>query len=312
MVQQILRFLRQFESRQLYFWLGFLAGGLFFWILSRLRVLLPKARAALKNQILEARQSFATSTETRLRNDILRMAQRMHLAAPLFALDEIVIPPRLLAPPPSPLEEGASPVEGGIDSILPYLPDWPELAAACHAPVLSLTEALSGGANLILTGAPGSGKTVALAYLASQMIRRICGTGDFAEKLPLLVHTADLHLDGEPLQDCLAPLIAAVAQRASTLTQPRLPAVIRSAFERGSVLLLLDGMDEMPPGIIPQVTTYLQKVLETYPQVRIIATASMDNYDGLVRLGMVPVAIAAWNDLDNLLVVYRSTSLVSR
>jgi len=32
MIQQITRFLRQIESRQLYFWIGFISGVLFWWL----------------------------------------------------------------------------------------------------------------------------------------------------------------------------------------------------------------------------------------------------------------------------------------
>jgi Cdc6-like AAA superfamily ATPase len=46
---------------------------------------------------------------------------------------------------------------------LPYLLDWPELGARYHSATLTLAEALSGGANLLLIGKPGTGKTVALA-----------------------------------------------------------------------------------------------------------------------------------------------------
>jgi HEAT repeat protein len=298
MLQQILRFLRQMESRQLYFWMGFLAGGLFWWIASRLRVLLPQARTSLRKQIAEARQSLTTSTEARLRRDILRMAQHMHLADSLFALDEIAIPPRLMAPPPPPQGDEEEPDLNAPNVLLPHLPDWPELAATYRAPTLTLPEALSGGTNLILIGAPGSGKTVALAYLASQISRRAAEVGDLVNFLPLLVHAADLRLGSEPPKEPLEPLISAVSQNVSALTLPRLPVILRSAFERNSVLLLLDGMDELPPLDISQITAYLGTVLKKYPGTRVVAAAAPEYFDGLTALEMIPMPMAAWHDLD--------------
>jgi hypothetical protein len=52
--------------------------------------------------IQEARRSYRPARIPPAQR-YLSQAQRMHLAAPLFALDEIVISPRLMAPPASPL-----------------------------------------------------------------------------------------------------------------------------------------------------------------------------------------------------------------
>jgi type IV secretory pathway ATPase VirB11/archaellum biosynthesis ATPase len=91
----------------------------------------------------------------------------MHLAASLFSLDEIIQEPRLIAPPAR-VEPGVIPIpEDIISQTLPYMPAWPELAAIYHAPTLGITEAVTGGANLVIVGAAGMGKTVTLAHLAS-------------------------------------------------------------------------------------------------------------------------------------------------
>ncbi len=200
----------------------------------------------------------------------------MHLASSLFALDEIVIPPCVMAPPAPPAGEGEE-VDESVDAIIPYLPDWPELAAVYHTPVLSLPEMLSGGANIILIGTPGSGKTVALAYLASQIARRSVEVGNLGDSLPLLVHAADISLPTEPPKDPLQPLIEAIARNASALTLPRLPNLIRTSFEKSTALLLLDGMDELPPDLVDDVVVYLGMLLKKYPEIRVIASASPDS-----------------------------------
>jgi len=78
------------------------------------------------------------------------------------------------------------------------MPSWPELAAVYNAPTLTLAQALSGGANLVVIGQPGIGKTVAIAHLASQAANRSEELGPLKDAIPFLIHVADLKL---PIHD---------------------------------------------------------------------------------------------------------------
>jgi len=112
------------------------------------------------------------------------LMQGLHLAAPLFSLDEILEPPQLLAPPPR-VEPGLPLIaEDIVETTVPYLPAWPELAAIYKAPTISFSEALSGNSDIILVGQTGMGKTVALASLASRLARRDPEPGLASETLP--------------------------------------------------------------------------------------------------------------------------------
>ena len=75
---------------------------------------------------------------------------------------------------PLPCIEPGGPIasEDAVTQTLPYLPGWPELAAIYNAPTLTISQALSGGSNLVLIGQPGVGKTVAVAHLASLAANR--------------------------------------------------------------------------------------------------------------------------------------------
>jgi hypothetical protein len=261
----MLRFLSNLGLERFSFWWGFLAGSLFWWLLTRLRPWLPEIWESLRARLTAARQGITVNPEERYRRDVLRLAQRSHLAAVFFSLDEILIPPRLLAPPP-PIEPGVEQHESLIfNTVLPYLPDCPELGAAYHAPQFSLVQALQGGANLALVGKPGLGKSVALAHLASLLARQEDSTGALAGMTPYLVHAADI-LPIRPNQAALEALIEAISANVSALTLPRLPQFIRSTFTDGSALLLLDGLDELPPEQVDQVVGLLADLLEAYPQ----------------------------------------------
>src|SRR5215216_1563652 len=149
------------------FAVGFVAGILFTWLLSRIRPLLVQLRENAKERRQTAQTRRTSGLEDNFRRVTLRHAQGMHLAASLFSLDEILQEPRLIAPPAR-VEPGVVGIQEDIISqTLPYMPAFPEIAAIYRAPTLSLTEALKGGSNIVIVGAAGTGKTVALAHLAS-------------------------------------------------------------------------------------------------------------------------------------------------
>jgi HEAT repeat protein len=295
----MLRFLSGLHLDRNSFWIGFLAGSLFLWLLNRLRPLLPEMTERLRARLSTAREGITVNPEERYRRDVLRRAQRAHLSAVYFSLDEILVPPRLLAPPP-PVEPGVEQHESLIfKDVLPYLFDCPELGSYYHAPTLSLPQALSGGANLVLVGKPGLGKTVALAHLASMLARKEEGSAWLSDMVPYLVHAADL-LPLQPEQPTLEALIEVICANVSALTLPRLPHFIRSTFNEGSALLLLDGLDELPPHAFDQLVEMLDGLLGTYPQARIVATASPEYLGGLTHLGFQVIPLAAWNDQERL------------
>jgi HEAT repeat protein len=291
----MIRFLRYFQLDRTSFWLGFVAGSLAWWILGQLRPQLRRLWQVLKERSQQARQELQAGTEVHHRNDTIRLAQRWHLAAPLFSLDEILIQPRVMAPPPAVEPNLTPPVSDITELALPYLPDAPELASIYAAPTLSLAEAMQNGVNLILFGHPGSGKTVALAHLAVMVARHDAKVGNLRELVPFLIHAADLILPPRDPENPLTSLSDVIINHASALTLPRLTTFIQTSFESGRALLLLDGMDELSQAGFQQVVDYLATLLGEYPLTHIVTTASPSYFGGLTALDFVPIAIAAWN-----------------
>ena len=139
------------------FVIGFITATVFWWLLVRMRPLWGELRENWARNREEAKARRSTGVEENHRRTTLRRAQGMHLAAPLFALDEIIEIPRLLAPPAHQVPGEPILTEDITIQTLPYMPSWPEFAAIYHAPSLSLPQALSGGMNLVITGQPGTG-----------------------------------------------------------------------------------------------------------------------------------------------------------
>ena len=276
------------------FLVGLVTASVFWWLMGRARPLWRELMDNLRTQREEAQARRSSGVEENHRRITLRRAQGMHLAAPLFALDEILQEPLLMAPP-AVVEPGVTPpTEDVVTQTLPYLPTWPELAAIFRAPTLTLPEALTGGRNLVLTGLPGMGKTVALAHLASLAANRSETLGAFQEHIPFLIHVADLKLPATS-QDVLAPIIDVADANAPVFDLPRVPGFVQQAFRDGRVLLLLDGFDELTAEGQGVVVEYLKALLHAHPRVRVVTTGSFETLDGLVGLGFAPLAMMGWS-----------------
>ncbi len=277
------------------FWLGFLAASFFWWIVASLRPFFRQMSANARAKREAARERSAVGVEEHYRQVVLRRAQAMHLASSLFSLDEVALPPLLLAPPPR-VEPGVlPPLEDIVSSTVPYLPAWPELASIYKAPVLTLAQALSGNSDIILVGHSGSGKTVALAYLASRLVRRDPEEGLPENILPFLVHVADLVLplskEGHPLE----PLIDCFSEEMPLTDRGRFPQFVRQVFTAGRALVLLDGTDELTPDGLKPVVEFIRALKRAYPRTRMVTTALPEYLDGLVTLNFIPLTLATWD-----------------
>ena len=278
------------------FWVGAAVASAFWVMIGLARPLLKQIYADWQKKREEAAVRGSKNVESYHRENILQKAQGMHLAAPLFSLDEILLVPRLLAPPPqTSISDDETVNQDQTNLTVPYLPQDSTLSAFYQTETLAIPEALSGGTNLAIVGDAGVGKTVALAYIASLTAKRDPSMGDLAEAVPFLLHVADLSLSDKEPEDILDPIIEFIVEDASLFNAPRLPKFARLSFSSGNALLLLDGLDELPPSEIEKTVLYLAKLLKTYPKTRVITTASLEYLDKLTRLNFVPLTIQTWN-----------------
>ncbi len=90
---------------QFSFLVGFAAGIVFFWMMRLLRPTFGDLQKALGSRLSAVQTGFSESIEQRYRQDLVRISQDNHIAAPLFSLDEVSLPVRFLAPPPRVIPE---------------------------------------------------------------------------------------------------------------------------------------------------------------------------------------------------------------
>ncbi len=279
------------------FVIGFVVGIAFTWLLSRIRPLWAQWREGLKEQREAAKVRRTTGLEDNHRRITLRRAQGMHLAASLFSLNEILQEPCLIAPPAR-VEPGVIPIQEDIISqTLPYMPAWPEVAATYRAASLSVTEAVAGGANIVIMGAAGTGKTVALAHLASQaanlQVQFDSKSDTYA--VPYLYHVADLLLPFDAAKDPINVITNAVLERAPVFDLGRLPGFIQQTFNDGQALVLIDGFDELDPKAQSEAVNWFKALITTYPKVHIVTTGCYGQLNGLISIGFSPLALCAWD-----------------
>jgi hypothetical protein len=289
----IWNFLRNFEQAS--FWLGFAVGSLLWWLIRLVRPRLKAMREAFQKQMRVFREGTTNEGQFRYRNDIMQLAQRMHLASSLFSLDEIIITPRVLGPPPPMEPEAEIQPADIVNQTIPYMPDWPDLASFYNAPNFTLSQIMSQGSSVALIGNSGSGKTVALADLAIQVARATPHAGHLAKDLPVHIHIADLPFRSPDPDDLVGPIHKVLAGKVKRKTQSKLAATLQDAFDSQEVLFLVDGIDEMAPADVDLATDYLAVFRQVYPDIQIAAAVSSEYYGGITALGLTPVVLKTWN-----------------
>jgi len=288
----------RFRFDTISFLIGMAVATAVWWIIMLARPMLEQIleanRARKKDRALRA----SSALEDAHRKIIYKQTQGMHVAVSLFALDEIAQEPFLLAPPAFIDPHAPHQHRDVVEQALPYLPNYPELASFYHGKVLSISQALSGGMHLVITGQPGTGKTTALAHFASQIANRAPSVLSLHECIPFFIHVADLGLplnNPKKPEDFLAPIVEKLSQSSSVFDTPRIPGFVNYAFTSGRALFLLDGVDELPQQAIQDVSAYLRVLLRQYSKIRVITTGAPEYIDGILSLGFTPMAIMPWN-----------------
>ena len=286
-----------FKFDAISFFIGMAIATIIWWAITLSRPLIDQLLATYREKQKERALQANSGLEETHRKIVYKQTQGLHMAASLFALDEIAMPTLLLAPPAYVEPKNTMPHQDIVEQALPYLPNYPELGAVYQAPTLTIPEALSGGMHLVITGQPGMGKTSALAHLAAQMVNHDPEVTSLREHIPFFIHVADLGLplnNPQKPEDFLAPIAEKLAQSAGVFESPRIPGFVQYAFSSGRALLLLDGVDELPQAAIQDVTTFLRVILRQYPKTRVVTTGAPEHVDGILSLGFAALAIMPW------------------
>jgi hypothetical protein len=276
------------------FWVGFIFACLIWFLLKISHPTFDLILQRIKEKNTAIKNRTVRFVEENYLKDLFQHVQGLHLASSLFSLDEVLIEPKLLAPPPRISPDETDYAEDFVSELVPYLPDWPEIAAAYSAPTLSIANALSGNSDIVITGQPGTGKSVALAYLASSLAQHSIESGLPANLIPFLVHLADINLSGKNNKDSVELITDVILGYSSSDNHVQTIQFIKKTFIDGNALLLLDGTDELTPQSLNPTIEFIRSLKQNYPLTKIITTGIPENLNGLVTLNFIPFTLACW------------------
>jgi hypothetical protein len=285
---------QSFKFDPLSFIIGLATGLLVWFILTKLRVFYPHVVAFVKVYVKKIQTASTGGAASYIRQSVQRKAQKAHLASTLFSLDEILIAPRFLAEAGDDIEAVSSPGDSYLPRIFPFLPNWPELPSQYNWPSLTAEQILQNGANIAIIGQPGSGKTVALAYLATKFSKRDPALGSLADYAPVFVHIHELELT-EKNKSVFEATINLYTAQAPLYVKSRISSYLLAQARAGTAIVLVDGLDQLNASSLSNVTKLIAEDLKHFPGLRFVVAASPDYMDGLLNIGIQPLSLATWN-----------------
>ena len=123
----------------------------------------------------------------------------------------------------------------------------------------------------------------------------------FNRYIPVYVHLANVNISAEefgPQIDPAEPLIRAVQSQVGTITARTLPLRLYRRLAQGQALLLIDGLDDLQEDEQQEKLLWLKAFADRYRENFIIVTGTPYGYGPLAHLGLTPVFLRPWSDLN--------------
>lgn len=124
----------------------------------------------------------------------------------------------------------------------------------------------------------------------------------FNRLMPVYVHLADVNVRDPELGkeiDPAEPLVRAVQREIGRVAASTIPRNLYNRLQKGQVLLLIDGYDDLPESEQTLQLAWLKALISTYPNNFFIVSGPVEGSGGLTQqLGLTPVYMRPWSDLD--------------
>ncbi len=277
------------------FLIGVITTAFFFWMGYLNRNKLPEVRESI-HRFLQAILPMRSNVELQFRKDVIHFAQKSHLLSRLFALDEILIPARVIPVLPPWNTKNELPFEDITNEAIPTILEDPLLPSTYRKKSFSLLEILANGnSRLIVMGELGSGKTTALLETALKLARYDHDFETLLPCLPLYLHASDLLRAIAQKQDLLIPLVEATKEHYSSSVRRSLLRFIRKFIHDHQLVILIDGLDEVTPREVDSISDYLKILLNHYPNLRMVVTASPNYFSDFVTMDFSPLLLCLWD-----------------
>ena len=276
------------------FWLGFLAGALFLWLFIFIKGYIPRVRNWFQQQSELMNRRRTAGLEHHIRSKMLEWSQKQHIAAKLFSLDEIVIEPRVISPIIEQETGGSAYFSSLTNQILPKFLDCPELYAQFGVDSITPLTAIQNHANLVITAQPGMGKTVSLAWLTSQLIA-IGESNPSGSIMPMAFHVLDIFPENMNISNPIENICLALSEILPSEQSQKLERYVNSLVKENRAIIILDGLDELPPDLHRNTTQWIAAFLKIFPTQQFVTTGSPTYMGELSSLGFQPLMLTAWS-----------------
>ncbi len=123
----------------------------------------------------------------------------------------------------------------------------------------------------------------------------------FRRLMPLYLHLSDLDLQSPEHGQEADPaelIVRAVQHTVRRVTASTIPRHLYSRLNKGQVLLLIDGFDDLPESERPAALSWLTGMLKEYKNNFFVVVGPAEGYGTLTRVGFTPVFLRPWSDLD--------------
>lgn len=273
------------------FVLGFLLALILVFIIARIKKLQPQIKKARQERKEKNQLTDAGECERLFRKYMLRKCQRSHLASMLFPLSDVYVDLGLIGHPfykdPKYLMEN----EPLLFQHFPIYMGDAEEYAGLPAPLLSLEQALSGGRNVMIMNGIGSGKTTLMAQFASRILEGKSRLEDFNNFLPVFINISDLDYQSETSQNLLDQITAQLHEIEPKINPDILSVILKRSLSGKSLLLLLDGLDELPPDLFHRAVIFIGSICKQYPDLKIVIATGPYYAGDLYKFGFADLSI---------------------
>ncbi|MGB2962626.1 MAG: HEAT repeat domain-containing protein [Anaerolineales bacterium] len=287
------RFLPKIYLEYQSFWAGVLLAVILLVLFLRFRSQLKAYFFRTINRIGAFRDKLSIASETDYSRILYKFIQGKHIASALGPLEKLSIPPRCIAPPPSAITLADTFDPSLLQQTLGYDPAFPEFAVEYSTPTFSLLSALSKGANICLLGAPGTGKTVAVADCITSLLKGKHNHPELSGKIPFYVEANHI-LNQFPGSDILEILLSAIQSYPPFSTIPNLPKYITTSLNQEQAILFIDSLDILSHTDINRVANYIVALTTKIPSLQIVIAASPSYFGNLVKAPLEFISIASW------------------
>jgi HEAT repeat protein len=263
------------------------------------RAEIERAIQNARGQVTHTRERLTMGAQQRYLEWITHRVAALHILRDGVGLSDLYLVPEFVTPPPHP-SVSAKPAEP-------------------PPPTVPLAAVLKATPRLVVTGAPGSGRSALQAHLvrifAEDNAQAALGIEE--HRLPLYLHLGELALTGliqseRPVpfasltdapassapapkpSDPAQPLIDAVAARLPLLIQAGAPGMLRNSIKRGEAILLLDGLDELEADARSSAMRWITSFCAANAGVRVVVAAAPIGLAPLLAAGFTAISLAPW------------------